>query len=49
MWTRLIGLSLIPFDETRNYVQRVLENLQVYRTRLADKEVALDLESDLGK
>jgi soluble lytic murein transglycosylase len=26
----------IPFDETRNYVQRVSENLQVYRKRLAD-------------
>ena len=24
----------IPFTETRNYVQRVMENLQVYRTRL---------------
>jgi soluble lytic murein transglycosylase len=23
----------IPFAETRNYVQRVLENLQVYRVR----------------
>jgi hypothetical protein len=23
----------IPFSETRNYVQRVVENLQVYRTR----------------
>src|SRR3974377_1589028 len=23
----------IPFSETRNYVQRVMENLQVYRTR----------------
>ena len=23
----------IPFAETRNYVQRVMENLQVYRTR----------------
>src|SRR5258708_12673175 len=23
----------IPFSETRNYVQRVLENLQVYRVR----------------
>jgi soluble lytic murein transglycosylase len=37
----------IPFRETRNYVQRVLENLQVYRTRLADTEVALRLEEDL--
>ena len=25
----------IPFSETRNYVQRILENLQVYRVRLA--------------
>jgi len=24
-------VEMIPFDETRNYVQRVLENLQVYR------------------
>ena len=23
----------IPFSETRNYVQRVMENLQVYRAR----------------
>jgi soluble lytic murein transglycosylase len=27
----------IPFYETRNYVQRVMENLQVYRKRLAEK------------
>ncbi|MDM7946260.1 MAG: lytic transglycosylase domain-containing protein [Oceanibaculum nanhaiense] len=27
-------IELIPFSETRNYVQRVLENLYVYRTRL---------------
>ena len=25
----------IPIDETRNYVQRVLENVQIYRTRLS--------------
>jgi hypothetical protein len=30
-------------------VQRVMENLQVYRTRLADDEVALALEQDLDK
>lgn len=40
-------VEMIPFDETRNYVQRVLENLQVYRTRLADPEVALSLGEDL--
>ena len=27
-------IETIPFSETRNYVQRVLENLQVYRHRL---------------
>ncbi|WP_134498299.1 lytic transglycosylase domain-containing protein [Microvirga pakistanensis] len=27
----------IPFYETRNYVQRVMENLHVYRARLKDK------------
>ncbi len=28
-------IEMIPFDETRNYVQRVLENVVVYRLRLA--------------
>lgn len=40
-------VEMIPYAETRNYVQRVLENLQVYRSRLADSEVALALEDDL--
>ncbi len=39
----------IPFSETRNYVQRVLENLQVYRHRLGDTQVALSLEQDLSR
>jgi soluble lytic murein transglycosylase len=26
-------VELIPFDETRNYVQRVLENATVFRAR----------------
>ena len=42
-------IEMIPFDETRNYIQRVLENLQVYRLRLADTEVALTLEGDLRR
>ncbi len=29
----------IPFYETRNYVQRVLENLRVYRQRLNEKDL----------
>jgi len=32
-------IELIPFNETRNYVQRVLENVAVYRARL-DGETA---------
>ncbi|WP_376092178.1 hypothetical protein ACE7GA_23115 [Roseomonas sp. CCTCC AB2023176] len=26
-------IELIPFSETRNYVQRVVENVMVYRAR----------------
>jgi soluble lytic murein transglycosylase len=37
----------IPFGETRNYVQRVLENAQVYRARLAGKDVPLRILPDL--
>lgn len=40
-------LELVPFEETRNYVQRVLENLQVYRQRLSSKDVPLKLHEDL--
>jgi soluble lytic murein transglycosylase len=29
-------IEMIPFTETRNYVQRIMENLQVYRARLGD-------------
>jgi soluble lytic murein transglycosylase len=40
----------IPFSETRNYVQRVLENLQIYRHRLeGGTEIALSLERDLNR
>ena len=40
----------IPFSETRNYVMRVMENLQVYRTRLQDDAaVPLLIESDLRR
>ena len=36
----------IPFAETRNYVQRVLENLQVYRARFG--KPTLGIEGDMG-
>src|SRR6202008_2379226 len=32
----------IPFSETRNYVQRVMENLQVYRYRFDAKFATLE-------
>ncbi len=41
-------IEKIPFKETRNYVQRVLENLQVYRHLLAgDDAPTLKLSEDL--
>lgn len=39
----------IPFDETRNYVQRVLENVQIYRYLLKTEQVAWSLEGDLKR
>jgi len=36
-------VEMIPYTETRNYVQRVLENLEVYRAHLDVQEVAQDL------
>jgi soluble lytic murein transglycosylase len=42
-------VELIPFNETRNYVQRVMENLQVYRYRLADQPTRITLEQDLRR
>jgi peptidoglycan lytic transglycosylase len=39
----------IPFRETRTYVQRVLENLQVYRLRLGDRNLAFSLALDLKR
>jgi soluble lytic murein transglycosylase len=38
----------IPFMETRNYVQRVMENMQVYRTRFGDN-APLTIETDLRR
>jgi soluble lytic murein transglycosylase len=42
-------VELIPISETRNYVQRVLENTQVYRHRLGDTQVAMSLAQDLQR
>src|SRR5262249_11555337 len=32
----------IPFSETRNYVQRVMENLQVYRKRFGEQTATVE-------
>jgi soluble lytic murein transglycosylase len=39
-------IELIPITETRNYVQRIFENLQIYRKRLGER-TTLMIESDL--
>jgi len=40
-------IESIPFEETRNYVMRVLESLHVYRTRLAGEPAEMRLASDI--
>jgi soluble lytic murein transglycosylase len=41
-------VELIPFSETRNYVQRIMENLQVYRARFGGG-TRLQIEADLHR
>ena len=40
-------IERIPFTETRNYVQRIMENMQVYRARLGSS--AITIEKDLKR
>jgi peptidoglycan lytic transglycosylase len=42
-------IESIPYPETRNYVQRVLENLQIYRLRLGTAKSAFTLAQDLQR
>ena len=42
-------IELIPYPSSRNYVQRVLENLQVYRHRLGVDPQARNLQKDLRR
>jgi soluble lytic murein transglycosylase len=42
-------IELIPFSETRNYVQRIMENLQVYRHRLSGEPTPITLTADLKR
>ncbi len=42
-------VEMIPFNETRNYVQRVLANLQIYRARLNNGTHPLEIQIDLAR
>jgi soluble lytic murein transglycosylase len=42
-------IECIPFSETRNYVMRVMEGMQVYRARLNGGQVAATLSQDLKR
>ena len=39
----------IPFSETRNYVQRVMENTEVYRTRLSGSAQPIRITDDIQR
>lgn len=39
----------IPFNETRNYVMRVMENLQIYRSILNKDGIRIALDDDLNR
>jgi len=40
-------IERMPYRETRNYVQRVLEATQVYRARMAGGTAPVTLDADL--
>jgi soluble lytic murein transglycosylase len=42
-------IECIPFSETRNYVMRVMENVQVYRAKLNGGSVPITMSSDLKR
>ena len=42
-------IEMIPLPETRNYVQRVLEGIQVYRWQLGQRPTASSLKRDLTR
>ncbi|HWA30392.1 MAG TPA: lytic transglycosylase domain-containing protein [Rhizomicrobium sp.] len=42
-------IESIPFSETRNYVQRVLDNMEVYRVRLSGPGQTLQIVNDVWR
>jgi soluble lytic murein transglycosylase len=45
----VVFIESIPFEETRNYVMRVLEGTQIYRARLSGGETEIKLREDLSR
>ena len=48
LYTVIDWVETIPYSETRNYVQRVMENYQVYRARLNGKGLTIDKDLRRG-
>src|SRR5260221_12964777 len=42
-------IECIPFSEPRNYVMRVMENMQIYRAKLAGGSAPITLTADLKR
>ncbi len=42
-------VEMLPFRETRNYIQRVLENTMVYRNRLTGYDLEVTMTADLAR
>ncbi len=42
-------IERIPFTETRRYVMKIMESLQLYRSRLNGPDGALQLVQDLNR
>jgi soluble lytic murein transglycosylase len=42
-------IERIPIQETREYVAKVLANVQIYRARIGEEQAALRLEEDLNR
>lgn len=46
---KLNWMEMIPFLETRNYVQRIAENYQVYRWKLGGGSTKINMRETLGR
>ena len=42
-------IEMIPISETRDYVQRVVENLEIYRARTVGTAVGARIKEDLSR